>query len=67
LAKKGDKRVFVVCPAFTFDCLETVEEIDIRAREQFAELCGGTLSLIPCLNSDIRFAKSLAEMMGPYL
>jgi ferrochelatase len=51
LAKAGVKRVAVLCPAFVADCLETVEEIGIRAREQFREAGGEELVLVPSLNA----------------
>ncbi|MGE3757882.1 MAG: ferrochelatase [Pseudobdellovibrionaceae bacterium] len=44
------KRVVVVCPSFTIDCLETLEEIGNRAVEDFKTHGGGTLDLVPCLN-----------------
>src|SRR5262249_54766728 len=50
LAKNGKKRVAVFCPAFVADCLETLEEIGIRAREQWERLGGERLTLVPSLN-----------------
>jgi ferrochelatase len=52
LAAKGVKRVAVVCPSFVADCLETVEEIRMRARDAFIQSGGEELRLIPSLNSD---------------
>lgn len=51
LAKKGVKRLAVLCPAFVADCLETVEEIGIRAVEQFKAAGGESLVLVPSLNA----------------
>jgi ferrochelatase len=51
LANKGVKRLAVMCPAFVADCLETVEEIGIRAREQFKAAGGEELVLVPSLNA----------------
>jgi ferrochelatase len=51
LAKKGIKRLAVSCPSFTVDCLETLEEIGIRAKEQWQALGGEKLTLIPCVNA----------------
>jgi ferrochelatase len=51
LAQKGVKRVVVFCPAFVADCLETLEEIGIRAKEQWRDLGGESLSLVPSLNA----------------
>ena len=50
LAEKGVKRVLVICPAFVADCLETLEEIGMEAREEFIKAGGESLELIPCLN-----------------
>ncbi|HLL24386.1 MAG TPA: ferrochelatase [Kofleriaceae bacterium] len=51
LAKQGKKRLAVMCPAFVADCLETIEEIGIRAREQWKTAGGEELVLIPSLNA----------------
>lgn len=63
LAKAGVKRLAVVVPSFTMDCLETLEEIGIRAREDFIEAGGEELELIPCLNSDEEWAKGMIEIL----
>jgi protoporphyrin/coproporphyrin ferrochelatase len=51
LAKAGTKRLAVLCPAFVADCLETLEEIGMRAREQFRAAGGEELTLVPSLNA----------------
>jgi ferrochelatase len=51
LAAKGIKRVAVLCPAFVADCLETLEEIGMRARAQFKAGGGDELVLVPSLNA----------------
>jgi ferrochelatase len=51
LAQQGKKRLAVLCPAFVADCLETLEEIGIRAREQFKAAGGDELTLVPSLNA----------------
>ncbi|MBA3817401.1 MAG: ferrochelatase [Deltaproteobacteria bacterium] len=51
LAKAGVKRMAVLCPAFVADCLETVEEIGMRGREQFKAAGGDELVLVPSLNA----------------
>lgn len=50
LAEKGVKRLDVMCPAFSVDCLETLEEIAVGCKEVFLEAGGETFNLIPCLN-----------------
>ncbi len=51
LARAGTKRVAVLCPAFVADCLETIEEIGMRAREQWKAAGGEELILVPSLNA----------------
>jgi ferrochelatase len=51
LAKAGKKRLAVMCPAFVADCLETLEEIGIRANDQFKAGGGESVTLIPSLNA----------------
>lgn len=50
LAKDGVKNIAVVCPGFSSDCVETLEEIAIEAGEIFKEHGGKNFTLIPCLN-----------------
>ncbi|MEO1202415.1 MAG: ferrochelatase [Pseudomonadota bacterium] len=51
LGRDGLKRIDVVCPGFSADCLETLEEIAMQNGEAFVEAGGGELSYIPCLNT----------------
>lgn len=50
LAKAGKKKVAVLAPAFSVDCIETLEEIAITGREQFEHAGGEQYAYIPCLN-----------------
>jgi ferrochelatase len=50
LARAGVRDVDVFCPGFVSDCLETLEELGIGAREAFTAAGGRTLRLVPCLN-----------------
>lgn len=61
LAGAGVKRVAVACPSFVADCLETVEEIGIRARDNFIQAGGEELRLIPSLNSDPVWVETMAD------
>lgn len=63
LAKSGKKRLAVFCPAFVADCLETLEEIGMRAKEQFIEAGGEDLQLIPSLNAHPIWVKALVQML----
>lgn len=62
LPKKGVKRLAVMCPAFVADCLETLEEIGIRAKAQFKAAGGEELVLIPSLNSSPAWVDAVAAM-----
>ncbi len=63
LAKAGKKRLAVFCPAFVADCLETLEEIGMRAREQFRSLGGEDLLLIPSLNAEPVWVEAVCAMV----
>jgi ferrochelatase len=52
LARAGTQRVDVVCPGFTSDCLETLEEIAVEGRDAFLAAGGKSFHYIPCLNAD---------------
>ena len=60
LAKDGHRRVKVMCPAFTADCLETLEEIAMQGRDSFREAGGEDFEQIPCLNESPAFIDFLA-------
>ena len=63
LAKAGKKRLAILCPAFVADCLETVEEIGIRARAQWSSLGGEDLLLVPSLNAEPAWIQTVANMV----
>jgi ferrochelatase len=63
LAASGVKRLVVLCPSFVADCLETLEEIGIRGREQWESLGGAQLTLVPSLNSHPSWVEAVAAMI----
>lgn len=63
LAKKGVRSVAVFCPAFTADCLETLEEIGMRAVEDFKEAGGEDLRLVPSLNSHPQWVQAAVSLV----
>ena len=63
LIKKGLRRLLVVCPSFVADCLETLEEIAIRGQEQWQELGGERLDLVPCLNDSPEWVAAISAMV----
>jgi protoporphyrin/coproporphyrin ferrochelatase len=50
-AKAGTRRLAVAAPGFSADCLETLEELAIRGREQFLEAGGAQFAALSCLNA----------------
>lgn len=64
MARAGVRKLVVMCPAFTVDCLETLEEIGIRGRAAFLEAGGEELTLIPCLNDHPEWVEALAVLTG---
>ena len=67
LGRQGIETLDVVCPAFSADCLETLEEITEQNGEIFEEAGGKKLRLIPCLNASEGHMKALEQIVSPYL
>lgn len=63
LAKDGVKKLAVVCPGFSSDCVETLEEIAIEAGEIFKENGGEKFTLIPCLNDSLDSTRVLTGVI----
>lgn len=62
-AAKGAKRILVFSPAFVADCLETIIEIGVEYQEEFEEMGGEKVDLVPSLNDDPRWIKAVAELI----
>lgn len=62
LARRGVKRLAVLCPSFVADCLETLEEIGLRLRERWQELGGEAFELVPCVNASPAWADALVAL-----
>ena len=67
LAKAGVGRVDVICPGFTGDCLETLEEINMEAREAFLHAGGKEFHYIPCLNDSTHWITALSHIAQQHL
>ncbi|MEO1269847.1 MAG: ferrochelatase [Myxococcota bacterium] len=67
LPARGVKKLLVMCPAFVSDCLETLEEIDMRGREDFLEAGGEEFAMIPCLNEHPSWIGVLERFIKDYL
>jgi ferrochelatase len=59
---RGVKKLLVICPAFVSDCLETIEEINLRGREIFLQAGGEEFAQIPCLNESPLWISALEKM-----
>ncbi len=67
LAGQGVRSVSVMCPGFTADCLETLEEIAQEARAAFIEAGGTEFRYIPCLNDQHHWMVALTGIAMNHL
>ena len=67
LARHGKKRIAVIAPAFSADCIETLEEINEEIREAFLRAGGEVFTYIPCLNDDDAHITALMAVIGDNL
>jgi ferrochelatase len=67
MGKEGVRRVDVLCPGFTSDCLETLEEIAMEAKQEFLTAGGKEFHYIPCLNESPAWIEALAEIAEQHL
>lgn len=63
LAEAGKKNIAVISPAFSSDCIETLEEINGEIREAFEHAGGESFTYIPCLNDDDAHISALMEVV----
>jgi ferrochelatase len=67
LAKQGKKNIAIMAPAFSADCIETLEEINGEIREAFMTAGGETFTYIPCLNDSDTHIKALSHVISENL
>lgn len=67
LARGGTRSVDVVCPGFTSDCLETLQEINQEVREAFLKAGGQSFRYIPCLNDSHAWITALSRIAQQHL
>jgi len=67
MGQVGVKRVDVICPGFSSDCLETLEEINMEARHAFLNAGGKEFHYIPCLNDDPEWITALCNLSERHL
>nr|VFK51718.1 MAG: ferrochelatase [Candidatus Kentron sp. TUN]VFK59840.1 MAG: ferrochelatase [Candidatus Kentron sp. TUN]VFK68676.1 MAG: ferrochelatase [Candidatus Kentron sp. TUN] len=61
--REGTKSVDVICPGFSADCVETLEEIEIRGQDIFRSAGGGAFHYIPGLNDQSVHIRALADLV----
>jgi ferrochelatase len=66
LPKRGVKKLVVVSPSFVADCLETLEEVQMRGKEEFVENGGDDLVLIPSLNAEEPWVEAVGQIVENY-
>ena len=67
LPNKGKKSILMICPGFSSDCVETLEEINIQGRETFMNCGGKNFEFIPCLNDNPDHIYLLESLVKKYL
>jgi ferrochelatase len=63
---RGIQEVTVVCPGFSVDCLETLEEIEIENRDLFTHAGGHKFQYVPALNASVEHARFLADLIAQH-
>ena len=64
LARNGVRKVAILAPGFSADCLETLEELAIRGRDTFIEAGGTHFAYLPCLNDSGPGMEMLRSLIG---
>ena len=67
LPKTGKKNILVICPGFSSDCVETLEEINIQGKDSFINNGGENFDLIPCLNDNEDHINFLDKLIKSYI
>jgi len=67
LPSEEKKNILVICPGFSSDCVETLEEIAILGKKSFIKNGGKNFDLIPCLNDDKDHINLLEQLVSKYL
>ena len=67
LPTEGKKNILMICPGFSSDCVETLEEIAIQGKETFIESGGKNFDLISCLNDNDDHIKMMENIVKTYI
>lgn len=63
LRQKNIENIAIACPSFVGDCLETLEEINLQAREQWKEIGGHEFIFVPCINTHPLWVQGLTKLI----
>ena len=63
LPEEGKKNILVICPGFSSDCVETLEEISIQAKDSFMKAGGTNFEMVPCLNDSDKHIELLKHLI----
>ena len=67
LPKNGKKNILVICPGFSSDCVETLEEISIQGKDSFLSSGGTNFDTVPCLNDNDDHITLINTLVQRYL
>ena len=67
LPNEGVKNLLVICPGFSSDCVETLEEISIQGKESFLKAGGLNFDTVPCLNDDPNHIDLFNHLVNKYI
>ncbi len=67
LPSTGKKKILVICPGFSSDCVETLEEIAIQGKESFLKAGGSNFDVVPCLNDNDDHIKLISTLVERYI
>ncbi len=67
LPREGKKNILLICPGFSSDCVETLEEIAIQGKETFLKNGGKNFDVVPCLNDSNDHIELLLYLINKYL
>ncbi len=67
LPKEGKKNILVICPGFSSDCVETLEEIAIQGKESFMKSGGKNFDVIPCLNDNDDHINLIKKLISNFI
>ena len=67
LPQEGKKNILVICPGFSSDCVETLEEIAIQGKESFIKCGGKNFDVIPCLNDNDDHINLIKKLISNFI